>query len=189
VKYLVPESIFSGPRGQVDPRSWNAALDVVQQSLLGMAVVNDVNDEEDRVLTEVFKQCEELRAKKYLEVIKTNRALAKKYAISPRTVTNWRKEGCPFENGQWAVLDWMADRRYAPGGAKAKFGKQLSERKEKVNWAQTFRKLHETVVEAKQLKAAYQDNGVKPPGWLSGFRATPLAKLDVTTVTKTGLNL
>ncbi len=43
-----------------------------QQSVLGMAVASDVNDEEDHVLTEVFKQCEELRAKKYLEVVKTN---------------------------------------------------------------------------------------------------------------------
>jgi hypothetical protein len=63
VKFVVPESIFSRPRGQVDARSWDAALDVVQQSLLGMAVANDVNDEPDFVLTEVFKQCEELRAK------------------------------------------------------------------------------------------------------------------------------
>jgi hypothetical protein len=51
-----------------------------------MAVANDVNDEDD-VLTEVFKQCEELRAKTYLEIVPTNQELAKKYAISPRTVT------------------------------------------------------------------------------------------------------
>jgi len=88
VKFVVPESIFSRPRGQVDARSWDAALDVVQQTLLGMAVANDVNDEQDFVLTEVFKQCEELRAKKYLEIARTNRELAKKCAISPRTVTN-----------------------------------------------------------------------------------------------------
>ena len=92
MKCVIPESIFTWPRGQVDARSWDAALDVVQQSLLGMAVANDVNDEEDRVLTAVFMECEELRAKKYLEVVTTNHKLAKKYAISPRTVTNWRKE-------------------------------------------------------------------------------------------------
>ena len=96
--------------------SWDAALDVVQQSLLGMAVANDVNDEQDFVLTEVFKQCEELQAKKYLEAVITNHELAKKYAISPCSVTNWRKEGCPFEEGQWAVLDWLAERRERPGG-------------------------------------------------------------------------
>ena len=151
-----------------------------------MAVANDVNDVEDFVLTEVFKECERLRAKEYLEVVRTNHEFAKKYPISPRTVTNWRKEGCPFEDGQWAVLDWMADRRYAPAGAKAKFGKQLSERKEKANWAQTFGKVHEAVAEARQLKAAYQLHGLKPSNWLRGFRATPLAKLNAINMTKTG---
>jgi len=133
VKFVVPESIFSRPRGQVDAQSWDAALDVVQQSLLGMAVANDVNDEQDFVLTEVFKQCEELRAKKYLKAVMTNHELAKKYAIGPRSVTNWRKEGCPFEEGQWAVLDWLAERRYVPAGANTKFAKQLSERKRRRN--------------------------------------------------------
>jgi hypothetical protein len=128
VKYVIPESIFSGPRGQVDARSWNAALDVVQQRLLGMAVANDVNDEQDFVLTQVFTHCEELRAKTYLETATTNRELAKKYAISPRTVTNWRKKGCPFDKGQWQVLDWMFARRYLPQPAKQKFGRQMRRR-------------------------------------------------------------
>src|SRR5437660_4735951 len=134
-----------------------------QQSLLGMTVASDVNDEEDHVLTEVFKQCEELRAKKYLEVVKTNRELAKKYGISPRTVTNWRKEGCPFEDGQWAVLDWLAERRYAPAGANAKFGKQLSERREKAFWTGMSAELHTHVTHARRLKAAYRAHGLKPP--------------------------
>lgn len=186
MKCVIPESIFSGPRGQVDGRSWDAALDVVQQNLLGMAVANDVNNEQDFVLTQVFKQCEELRANKYLTVVRTNRDLAKKYAISPRTVTNWRKEGCPFEDGQWAVLDWIAERRYAPAGANAKFGKQLGERRHKAVWAGMNAELHVHVLRARQLKAAYQFQGLKPPDWLRGFRATPVAKFDVSNVTKTG---
>ena len=67
-----------------------------------MAAGDEVTDEEDRILTAVFMECEELRAKKYLNVVKTIRELAKKYSINRRTVTNWRKEGCPFEDGQWA---------------------------------------------------------------------------------------
>ncbi len=137
-----------------------------------MAVANDVNDEEDRVLTAVFMECEELRAKKYLEVVTTNHELAKKYAISPRAVTNWRKESCPFEDGQWAVLDWMAERRYAPAGATAKFGKQLSERKHKAVWAQISAEGHAAISEARRLKAAYQSHGLNPPEWLRGFRAS-----------------
>jgi hypothetical protein len=171
VKCLIPKSTFSWPSGTVEPRSWDAAIDVVQQSLLGIAVANNVNDEQDFVLTEVFKQCEELRAQNYLEVVKTNREFAKKYAISLRTVTNWRKEGCPFADGQWAVLDWLAGRRYAPAGAKVKFAKQLNERKDKAKWAQINGELHVLTTEARQLKAAHQDNGLKVPDWLRGFRA------------------
>jgi hypothetical protein len=171
LKWVIPESIFMWPRGKVDARSWDAALDVVQQSLLEMAVANDVNDEEDRVLTEVFKQCEELRAKKYLEIIPTNQELARKYATSPRTVTNWRKEGCPFEDGQWAVLNWMAARRYAPAGANAKFRKQLNERRDRAVASAMMAELNFHVLKARQLKAAYQAHGLKPPDWLRGFRA------------------
>jgi hypothetical protein len=172
VKCVLPESIWNWPRGKVDSRSWDAAIDVVQQRLLRMAVANDVNDEEDRVLTAVFRECEELRAKKYLELVPTNRALAKKYAIGPRTVTNWRKEGCPFEDGQWAVLDWIARQRYAPAGANAKFGKQLRERKEKAICDEITGEVTEAVAQAKQLKGAYQSQGLKPPDWLRGFRAS-----------------
>ena len=171
MKCVIPESIFSWPRGQVDARSWDAALDVVQQSLFGMAVANDVNDEQDFVLTQVFKQCEELRAKTYLEFVPTNQELAKKYAISPRTVTNWRKEGCPFGEGQWAVLNWLAERRYAPLGANAKFAKQLRERKERGKWAEIMGKIHQGVAEMRQLKAAYQAQGLEVPEDLRGFRA------------------
>lgn len=171
MKRFIPESIFTSPRGQVDARSWDAALDVVQQSLFGMAIANDVNDEEDRVLIEVSKQCEKLRAKKYLEIVATNQELAKKYSISPRTVTNWRKEGCPFEEGQCAVLDWLAERRYAPTDAKAKFEKQLSKRKEKAYWAGIMQKIHQGVAKMRQLKAAYQAHGLDVPEELRGFRA------------------
>ena len=128
MKCVIPESIFTWPRGKVDARSWDAALDVVQQSLLGMAVANNVNDEQDFVLTQVFKQCEELQARKYLKVVTTNDELARKYAISPRTVTNWRKNGCPFDKGQWQVLDWMFGRSYLPQPAKQKFASQLGRR-------------------------------------------------------------
>jgi len=62
VKGLIPESQFTWSRGQVDSRSWDAAIDVVEQSLLGMAAANDVTDDEDRILTAVFMECEELRA-------------------------------------------------------------------------------------------------------------------------------
>ena len=137
-----------------------------------MAIADDVNVDENRVLSAVFMECEELRANKYLlKRVQTNRGIGKKYAISPRTVTNWRKAGCPFEDGQWAAIDWLADRPYAPAGAKAKFGKQLGDRKEKAASAEITAPLNEAVAEARRLKAAYQSQGLKPPDWLRGFRA------------------
>jgi hypothetical protein len=137
VKCVIPKSAWPHLAGkEVDSQSWDAAIDVVQQSVIGIAVASKLNQlGDDPVLSEVYRHCEHLRAKDYLEVVKTNRDLARIYAISHRTVTNWRKEGCPFEDGQWAVLDWLAERRYAPAGAKAKFEKQLSERKDKAEWA------------------------------------------------------
>jgi len=58
----------------------------------------------------------------------TNAQLAAKYAVSVRTITNWRREGCPFNDGQWRVLDWMKERRYVPAGAKTKFARQFKRR-------------------------------------------------------------
>ena len=130
MKRVVPECAWPRFAGkQVDPQSWDAALNVVQKSLVEMAVANKLNSlEDDPLIAETFRQCDQLRANKYLEVVRTNRDLAEKYAISPRTVTNWRKEGCPFEDGQWAVLDWMFGRRYLPHPAKQKFASQLGRR-------------------------------------------------------------
>ena len=136
-----------------------------------MAVANEVNDEQDFVLTQVFKHCEELRAKMYLDSVPTNQELAKKYAISLRTVTNWRKEGCPFKEGQRAVLDWLALRRYAPSRANAKFAKQLRERRERTKWAEIMGKIHQGVAEMRQMKAAYQAQSLEVPKDLRGFRA------------------
>ena len=153
---------------------------MVQQSIIEIAVAKKLNQlGDDPVISEVYAQCDNLRAKKYLEVVRTKRELAKKYAISPRTVTNWRNEGCPFKDGQWAVLDWMAERRYVPAGAQAKFEKQLSERKEKGKSAEIMSGLHAAIIEAMRLKGAYQAQGLKPPHWLRGFRALP-CKVHVT---------
>jgi hypothetical protein len=113
---------------QVDSQSWDAALNVVQKTLVEIAVVNKLNPSDEPTLAEALRQCHDLRAKIYLEVVTTNQELAKKYAISPRTVTNWRKKGCPFDKGQWQVLDWMFGRRYLPPPAKEKFAQQLGRR-------------------------------------------------------------
>jgi hypothetical protein len=156
-------------RGQLNPRSWDAAIDTVQQNIFAMvAGREDVGDEEDRILTGVFRRCEELRSKKYLAFDPTNAELAAKYAISERTVRNWRREGCPFAAGQWRVLQWLARRRCAPAGTRAKFKRQLSGRKFKILTDDFFATLHR----AREVKAMYRDNGLKlePDNWLRGLR-------------------
>ena len=138
-----------------------------------MAVGDGISHEEDRILTAVFRECEELRARKYLEFVPTNQELAKRYGVGRRTITNWRKAGCPFEGGQWAVLDWLAGRRYAPAGANSKFGPQLAERKHKAIWAGVEAERKALVSDARRLKGLYQAEGLNPGDWLSHFRAIP----------------
>jgi hypothetical protein len=75
----------------------------------------DASDEEDRVLTAVFLRREELRGTKHLAFEPTNRQLAKKYAVSPRTVTNWRKKGCPFDKGMIFNNTTVANLGVTPG--------------------------------------------------------------------------
>lgn len=123
----------------------------------------DVSDDEDRILTAVFRRCEELRAPKVCQP--TNAELAAKYGISLRTVANWRREGCPFDKGQWGVLDWLAGRRYAPAGARAKFAGQLKRRRPKFGCAELNAMLG-------LMKLAHVDEGIKlePGHWLRSFR-------------------
>jgi hypothetical protein len=97
----------------------------VQKNLLKFPVHVPVSDEQDKILGAVYLLCDQLRTKKSLHVAATNCRLAKKYAISPRTVTNWRKKGCPFSKGQWQVLDWMFERPYVPQRAKERFARQF----------------------------------------------------------------
>lgn len=104
------------------------ALEAVWQTLASMAD-DSLTPDQKRLRSTLFdwlRQCsiDEDR----LKPKPSNAQLAEKYAVSSRTITNWRKNDCPFEDGQWSVLDWLAERRYAPARAKAKFASQLARR-------------------------------------------------------------
>jgi hypothetical protein len=58
-----------------------------------------------------------------------------------------------------------------PAGANVKFGKQLSESKHKAKWVRSSAEVSALMIKVRKIKAAYQDNGLKPPDWLRGFRA------------------
>lgn len=132
-------------------QTWDAAIRAVQQNMLELAREVPLSDEQDRILTAAFLRCEELTAKKCLTLAATNAELAEKYSVSPRTVRNWRREGCPFARGQWRVMDWLARRRYAPAGTEAKFAKQLKEQRRKASWTD----LNAIIYHARELKALH----------------------------------
>lgn len=88
----------------------------------------------------------------------TNAMLAEKYGVSVRTVTNWRREGCPFEEGQHHVLNWAMEQRLLPRSFKVRFARQLQKRREKererMHWdglTASVQQLHQQIKEARKL--------------------------------------
>ena len=149
--------------------TWTAAIETVLHSILCLAGrTPPITDEQDRILTDVYLRCDALRTRRHRPGEKTNRELAAKYQISPRTVTNWRRGGCPFERGQARVLGWVARRRYAPAGTREKFAGQLRRRKPRV---QNLLAMMRAWVLA--MRAAYLAHGLPMDDWLRGmpFRA------------------
>ena len=67
-------------RGQVNPRSWDAAIRAVQNELRGLAAESPLSDEQARIFDTAVQRCEETKARKYLARVSSNRELAEKYA-------------------------------------------------------------------------------------------------------------
>ena len=107
---------------------WNLAFDALCQELEAVPDDSLPPDAQGFKATLLDWIQERLIDEDALKPRPTNAELAEKYAVSPRTITNWRKDECPFEDGQWSVLDWLAERRYAPARAKTKFARQLERR-------------------------------------------------------------
>ena len=156
-------------RRRLHPPTWTRAIETVLHSILCIAGRTPaITDEQDRILLDVYLRCDDLRTRRHRHTEKTNLELAAKYRISPRTVTNWRREGCPFAAGQARVLPWIARRRYAPAGTREKFAGQLRRRKPRMR---DFLALMRAQV--LDLRAAYRAHGVPMDDWLRGmpFRA------------------
>lgn len=154
-------------RGTVNPRSWDAAIRAVQRELQLLPSRVALKPEGRRMLAMVNMLCEEVTARKYLFHIARNRELAAKYGISERTVRNWRREDCPFAEGQRHVLKWMARRRYVPVGTKAKFGKRL----EDLKWKALLAQGPVLMGNLRHVKWMYREAGEPPPDWLRNVRA------------------
>ena len=155
-------------RRRFHPPTWTAAIETVLHSILCLAGrTPPITDEQDRILTDVYLRCDALRTRRHRPAEKTNRELAEKYGISPRTVTNWRREGCPFAGGQRRVLHWLLYRRYAPAGIEAKFGK---------GWmlGQAGALLKDVLAHdrsfALRWKELHRTHGVEVPEWVRRYR-------------------
>ena len=157
-------------RRRLHPPTWTHAIETVLHTLLCVAGrTPPITDEQDRILTDVYLRCDELRTRRHRHPDKTNLELAAKYQISPRTVTNWRREGCPFAEGQRRVLDWLVRRRYAPAGAKARFAKQLPRRRFKVMFKAIFTDGFAAIrADTLALKAHFRAQGLPIPDWVRG---------------------
>lgn len=131
VSFAVPSRFIA----QMHCRYWggyNDALGFVLAVLDGIGKSRELSDEQRSLMRSVYRLVrDKAPAKRLLVENPINSQLAAKYAISQRTVTNWRRNGCPFEKGQWQVLDWAAEQRLLPRGFKDKFAKQLQSRREK----------------------------------------------------------
>jgi hypothetical protein len=87
----------------------NYALNAVWNALTDDELVKSVTPDQERLRSGVLGVLGDLVPDEdWLKPRLTNAQLAKKYAVSERVVTNWRKAECPFEEGQWRVLDWMS---------------------------------------------------------------------------------
>jgi hypothetical protein len=110
-------------------QGWNCALEAVQW-VLTEVVPDSITPDQERLKSALLDWLAGLFPNEDLLKRKpTNSQLAGKYSVSVRTITNWRKEGCPFEDGQWAVLDWISGQRIIPPGVKTKFARQLQRRR------------------------------------------------------------
>src|SRR5262245_4694675 len=110
-------------------QAWDRAVDRVRDSVFNLRSHNRLSPDQDSVVDAVLNICNQLTFGEGLTRWTSNTELAKKYACSVRTVTNWRKAGAPLDSGQWAMLDWLADQHCVPKRTKAKFAVQLAKRR------------------------------------------------------------
>jgi hypothetical protein len=140
-------------------RGYGHALDHVGAVLHGITR-HPLSPDQERLAHALSRAVNEMAPDEGLLVEQpTNADLAAKYAISPRTVTNWRRNGCPFDDGQWRVLDWGAEQRLLPGPFKARFARQLQKRWEKEAWRETREALSAGVSELEEMVTRARNAG------------------------------
>jgi hypothetical protein len=133
-------------------RGWNAAIEVIWDALTELPYSTLTPEQKAlrdgiiNFLRPLFPDEDSLKERP------TNAQLAQKYAISRRTVTNWRRQGCEFEN-QARVLNWVFRKRITPYGFKLRFAPQIQRRRahrERNRFRDSSNRLLQQVREAKR---------------------------------------
>ncbi len=152
---------------------WTQALQEVQNHILFAARLDGFSRPQKNAMLGIYLYCGDQIKNGPPAPAPTNREIASKYSVSLRTVTNWRRQGCPFDAGQVKVLDWLSQRRYAPAGTREKFTRQLAKRDA---FPFVSRQHWQACDQVRQLKRDYLNDGLEPPAWLKPFRATRRTK-------------
>ena len=156
-----------------DHKFWDDALRQVQAQVLAEIRSCGLTVTKKSPLYRLYQFCQQRIDAGPPAPAPTNRELAGKYGVSLRTVTNWRREGCPFDQGQVKVLDWLAQRRYVPAGTRENFSRQFTKRN---GLRFVFREFKTALDNARQFKRDCLTHGFEPPRWIKGFRATRSTK-------------
>jgi hypothetical protein len=113
-------------------RKWDRVMATVCQEIEAIPHQARLSGEEAWRLRRLISQIQSAFRGKDLFVHRDTLAeLARKYATSERTISYWKRAGCPFAAGQWKVVDWLGARRVLPRRARAKFAKQLERRRKR----------------------------------------------------------
>lgn len=144
---------------------WSTALKSVSRGLVELRKEVKFSAEGNRTL-EVVDSMLTGMASSTIRPVETNRSLARKYGVSLRTVTNWRREGCPFHESPRKVLAWISRRRYAPKGTEAKFKDRLSTQRIRNGLAE----IKAGLAQVRIVKELHKTYGVEPDAWLKQFR-------------------
>ena len=105
-------------------RGYNSALLKLRRTMLKLSSGEGIAEDQRNALGAVELLCREMR----LPTRPKPRlaTFAKEYAVSLRTIKNWKRAGCPFDDGKRAVIEWMFQRKTLPSGAAQKFEHELS---------------------------------------------------------------
>src|SRR5688572_2412186 len=97
-------------------RGYNSALLDVRRALDAALSSDGLAPDASKALRAMDAECRRLRQPTRHKPRLA--AYARDYAVSLRTVKNWRKAGCPFSKGKQAVIRWMFARRTLPPGPR-----------------------------------------------------------------------